>query len=101
MRFGHGQRNDPSRFLSEIPQSLLATDDGIEEFVLEELGEEDKDGKADKSKKYEIGDEIIHSRWGKGTIVNLKEDKGLEITVQFKKGMAKNLLAEYAPIRKV
>ena len=102
MRFGRGQMNSPSRFLSEIPGSLIATDEDIADFVAEEFDDsKDEDIEETKKLKYKIGDEIIHSKWGKGEIINMKENNGLELTVRFKRGMSKNLLAEYAPIQKV
>lgn len=48
-------------------------------------------------KIYDLGDIIEHPKWGEGKIVDIK---GKEITIKFKKGSSRTLLAPYAPIKK-
>ena len=57
----------------------------------------------DSSKlSFKVGDSIIHSKWGKGMIVQIKEsDEGNELVVAFDKKGLKKLNQDYAPIKKV
>lgn len=51
---------------------------------------------------FQVGDKIRHSKWGMGTIVQIKEqDKGNELVVAFDKKGLKKLNQDYAPIEKV
>lgn len=118
-RFGENQRNRPSRFLDEIPEELFAGDYqemdsyfadlnlGLDE---EETSPERRDSNDQKekelspnnrSRKYKVGDQVVHPQFGKGEITEVAENHGLELTVKFKKGEPKKLLAKFAPLQKV
>ncbi len=93
MRFGETKRYPASQFLQEIPDSLFADSRDIDESI--------EDGKKNNNTgKYKIGQQVVHPRWGIGTIVDLEDKRGLEITVDFDKGNNRTLLAEFAPIQK-
>jgi len=51
-----------------------------------------------KSGDFALGDKIMHKMWGKGTVVQLKEDI---IVIAFENKGIKNLNLEYAPIEKI
>lgn len=53
------------------------------------------------SKKYKVGQKVVHPKWGIGTITEINNEKSLEIKIKFDRGKARKLLAEYAPIQKV
>lgn len=51
---------------------------------------------------YKIGDKVMHSKWGEGMIVQVKESSdGNELVVAFDKKGLKKLNQDYAPITKV
>lgn len=104
MRFGQYQSNLPSQFLSEIPEHLFADQDQ------EELMENDQptntvtsinSSNSDKSYDYQTGQKVYHPKWGIGTILEVKDNKGMELKIKFSTGTPKTLLAEYAPIKRV
>lgn len=52
--------------------------------------------------KYQVGDKIMHSKWGEGMVVQIKENEdGNELVVAFGKKGLKKLNQDYAPIYKV
>ena len=51
---------------------------------------------------YQVGDKVVHSKWGQGMIVQIKESEdGNELVVAFDKKGLKKLNQDYAPIYKV
>lgn len=51
---------------------------------------------------YQVGDKIMHSKWGEGMVVQIKENEdGNELVVAFDKKGLKKLNQDYAPIYKV
>lgn len=52
--------------------------------------------------KYQVGDKIMHSKWGEGMVVQIKENEDCnELVVAFDKKGLKKLNQDYAPIYKV
>ena len=52
--------------------------------------------------KYKVGDNVEHSKWGRGLIVQVKESPdGNELVIAFDKKGLKKLNQDYAPIKKV
>lgn len=51
---------------------------------------------------YQVGDNIEHSKWGRGMVVQVKESsEGNELVIAFDKKGLKKLNQDYAPIKKV
>ena len=51
---------------------------------------------------YQVGDKVVHSKWGQGMVVQIKESEdGNELVVAFDKKGLKKLNQDYAPIYKV
>lgn len=51
---------------------------------------------------YQVGDKVVHSKWGQGMVVQIKErEDGNELVVAFDKKGLKKLNQDYAPIYKV
>ncbi|MFP4661824.1 MAG: DNA helicase PcrA [Halanaerobiales bacterium] len=109
MRFGQHQSNPASQFLKEIPDELFAgyeKDTGKDDPSLDwdsfEEFEEEKE-KEDKKKKaeYEVGQKVYHPKWGVGSILEIDDERGLQLKIKFSSGKPKKLLAEFAPIKKV
>lgn len=94
MRFGKRQYNSPSSFLDEIPSHLFEVNEKDED-------KRDKSHHNGKNYNYRIGQKILHPKWGVGKIIDMRENNGLELKVDFGKGTPKTLLAEYAPIQRV
>ena len=100
-RYGRSEYNSPSQFLNEIPFNLI--DNKESEKSLEKEIEESIDINRDfqkKGHKYKVGQEVVHSRWGRGKIVEIDDAKELELTIDFGKGSPKKLLEKYAPIQR-
>lgn len=110
----------PSRFVDEIIDKVIIEEDsssyGYTSREYEKVMAEDymrektrqsvlnkKLVKTDASNSdFQVGDKIRHSKWGMGTIVQIKEqDKGNELVVAFYKKGLKKLNQDYAPIEKV
>lgn len=98
-RYGESKYYAPSRFLNEIPDSLINCEDD-EDYDTIDIKDNSNSSK-DKSKgsKYQEGQQIIHPSWGIGEIKQIKEDKGTKLTIRFKDGKERELLAEYAPLQ--
>ena len=112
-RFGDMEMNPPSQFLSEIPDEYLENDDGIMmgstdsskvvnvDFKNKKKNESENINRSSRN-KYRTGKEIVHPKFGKGEIIEVYEDGDrTELTVEFKNGKKKRLMAKYAPIQLV
>lgn len=90
--FGTIQTNQPSRFLTEIPESLLNYINKGETVKQKEVIEERIPGAIQK------GDRVEHESFGKGEVVRVNED---ELTVVFDNSGEKVISLYYAPIKKL
>src|SRR6056297_19251 len=103
-RYGRNEYNSPSQFLEEIPFSLIdnkekeKTFSEIEKDIEESINSQQFNDQ--KRHKYKVGQEVVHSRWGRGKIVEISEGNDLELTIDFGKGSPKKLLEKYAPIQR-
>ncbi len=81
--YGSGSFNAKSRFLAEIPMHLLeaAHTPTIAQF--------------EASTEFSSGDIVEHKKFGRGTIVQINEEK---VTIQFQAHGLKTLLIGYAPL---
>jgi len=111
-RFGDIEMNPPSQFLDEIPEkfieyannNLINDSDVINiDFSDEKKKEENViDRSSGSNNKYKVGKEIVHPKFGIGEITDVYDDEGrIELTIKFKDGKKKRLLAKYAPIQLV
>ncbi|MFO7814310.1 MAG: DNA helicase PcrA [Halanaerobiales bacterium] len=104
-RYGSTEHNFPSKFLNEIPFGLIDNKEkekkterkGFEEEVEESINIKNYNN---KSHRYKVGQEVVHSRWGRGEIVEISGENDLELTIDFGKGSPKTLLEKYAPIQR-
>ncbi|RJQ33294.1 MAG: DNA helicase PcrA [Actinobacteria bacterium] len=86
-QFGSTNYNIRSRFLSEVPEELL--------FPLEK-----KEAPTYLSKEiYELGDKVVHQKFGRGIIKEIQEPD--KLVVVFSGGQEKTLLLGFAPLEKV
>ena len=109
-----------SRFLDEIRENIKELENrsfgsfssrsfekaSNEDYMREKTRQSVLDTKLKKTdnsnETYQVGDKIMHSKWGQGMIVQLKESKdGNELVVAFDKKGLKKLNQNYAPIHKV
>jgi DNA helicase-2/ATP-dependent DNA helicase PcrA len=102
-RFGD-MTNLRSRFLDEIPEELLQVEDHVsaraEAFAKADLGRIETFS-PDTANVYDsllqVGTRVIHSHWGEGQIIQREGfGENLKLTVVFKGGIKKKLLAKYA-----
>ena len=110
----------PSRFIDEIRENISELENSSigqftsksferasnEDYMREKTRQSVLDTKLKERKKddesYKIGDKIMHSKWGQGMIVQIKENEdGNELVVAFEKKGLKKLNQDYAPITKV
>jgi DNA helicase II / ATP-dependent DNA helicase PcrA len=101
-RFGDKEYNPASCFLNEIPAELFADNIFDDNKIIEIEDDNEEDSKKEefvKKNKYNVGLKVVHPRWGIGEIIKLRDNSGLELTVDFGKGNIRTLLAEYAPIQ--
>ncbi|WP_130819952.1 ATP-dependent helicase [Anaerococcus vaginimassiliensis] len=110
----------PSRFVYEIIDKVIVEEDSssygytsreyekamAEDYMREKTRQSVLNKKLVKTdasdSDFQVGDKIRHSKWGMGTIVQIKEqDKGNELVVAFDKKGLKKLNQDYAPIEKV
>ena len=104
-RFGE-MTNLRSRFLDEIPEELLQVEDHVstraEAFAKADLGRIE-DFLPDTANVYDsllqVGTRVIHSHWGEGQIIQREGfGENLKLTVVFRGGTRKKLLAKYADL---
>ena len=121
MIFGNSVMYPPSRFLQEIPRTLLE-DTGRSKPALRQ----EQTGSSMSSRQqaahtltaaparpvvaparisaeaWRVGDKALHAKWGVGTVVAAKgSGDSLEIQVAFPGSGVKNLMAAMAPLKKV
>ncbi len=109
-----------SRFLDEIRENIKELENksfgsfssrsfekaSNEDYMREKTRQSVLDTKLKKNdnsdETYQVGDKVMHSKWGQGMIVQVKESKdGNELVVAFDKKGLKKLNQDYAPIHKV
>ncbi len=106
--FGGSQANPPSRFLSELPPELV--DDrssgdrggpsrralavaGVKTQYRRWAGDDDDDG------DFKAGDRVVHTRFGRGRIVEMSGSTGEEeAVIDFDETGTKRLVLAYAPL---
>ena len=121
--YGRTQYNRPSRFLSEIDESLLEstssrpaqpvqtsrTTGTFNPKVFKPVYQQPVQ-KAVSSKKetggdansWKAGDKVMHKKWGTGTVVRVSGvAKDMELDIAFAQQGVKRLLAAFAPIEKI
>ena len=85
--------NPTSRFLAEIPVRY------VEPVEFEE--EPCSQAEARELPALEVGEEVIHSKWGKGVVLELCPlDGDCEVTVEFPGTGTKRLLLSFAPLER-
>ena len=110
----------PSRFIEEIDDQITKQTNKEfidynsrtyekslnEDYMREKARQSVLNLKAKAHKKddstYQVGDTVMHSKWGKGMVVQIKESEdGNELVIAFDKKGLKKLNQDYAPITKV
>ena len=120
MLYGKRQVNASSRFIAEIGDNLLQSeneqDGATQRFARRTQApfarktpvyrkpagtvEKPKGTGADK-KTWSVGEKVLHKAWGEGTIVKVTgEGENMELDIAFKNEGIKRLLAAFAPITK-
>ena len=117
-QFGQAVYYKPSRFLNEVESSIKKIDQdktpayspyvkmkSNEAYMRDKARESvlKKNTVKESSKEdFQIGDKIIHTKWGEGMIVQVKKsDDGNELVVAFDKKGLKKLNQDYAPIKRI
>ncbi|MGB8956986.1 MAG: DNA helicase PcrA [Tumebacillaceae bacterium] len=85
--FGNTQRNDPSRFLDEIPEEFLDRTVAINDVP---------------DDSWKVGDRIIHPQWGQGMILDKRgQEESLELTIMFHPSIGeKKVLPRFTKMKK-
>lgn len=111
--FGRTATYAPSRFLKEIPEEFIA------EFRAKRKVPEDTRKTLPPHLSilsrpvtqpiirnqdvidWQVGDTAIHSKWGKGTILDIKgQDAGMQLKIDFPQMGIRQVMAKFAPIKK-
>lgn len=118
MLYGRFQNNPESRFLHELPETLLERSGKARKPMpwnpVESPGKLPVNGFSSKPKPklaqssgaesigWNVGDKADHKKWGQGTVVQTRgEGDQLELDIAFPAVGIKRLLAKFAPIEKV
>ena len=89
--------NPASRFLTEIPNELIHQADQQKKAAKARAG-----GATHDPTVFKVGQEVEHSRWGRGTIVEIaRSNFGLEATVHFPDAGDKRLDLSLAPLKPI
>ncbi|MFC7393485.1 DNA helicase PcrA [Scopulibacillus cellulosilyticus] len=114
--FGRTNTNPVSRFIAEIPDELVTNKTPQPTAFKSSGGGFGQRTMAPKSSKpflkkqnvnspsdWQVGDQVLHKKWGKGTVVSIKgAGDSMELDIAFPKPVGmKRLLASFAPIEKV
>lgn len=117
MLYGRFQNNPESRFLHELPETLLERSGKAKKAMpwnpVESPGKLPVNGFSSKPKpklaqssgaesmSWQVGDKANHKKWGQGTVVQTRgEGDQLELDIAFPQVGIKRLLAKFAPIEK-
>lgn len=117
MLYGRFQNNPESRFLHELPETLLERSGKAKKPMpwnpVESPGKLPVNGFSSKPKPklaqssgaesigWNVGDKANHKKWGQGTVVQTRgEGDQLELDIAFPAVGIKRLLAKFAPIEK-
>jgi DNA helicase-2/ATP-dependent DNA helicase PcrA len=126
MLYGKTQYNQPSRFIDEIPKTLMTDIDPLDppkrRSGAAAKSFQRKQGKSDPSKplgsgawekdfgspviikggeEYHVGEKVEHTKFGRGIIVSIKgEGSQAELSIVFDSGIRK-FIAEYAKLTKL
>jgi DNA helicase-2/ATP-dependent DNA helicase PcrA len=97
--YGSTQINSPSRFLEDIPETLVKKNSyrEVEQKAFESLVNKNTAKKKNKP-SFKGGEHVRHPEFGDGIVVSAVEDI---VVVAFKKGGIKRLSAEYANLKKI
>jgi len=103
--YGRDAYNAPSRFIDEIPQEYLEGSQKKKEsakIISSFAAGSSFTPKAGASDLFNVGDKVIHAKWGEGLVVSVKgSGPDAEVSVAFPDQGIKKLIAKYAPIKKV
>lgn len=93
--FGQAMQNKESRFLAELPMSVLAQKTGSPIPVMPVI--------PGQAGNLAAGDRVEHSKWGIGVVqsVDSLRDGDTVLTIYFSALGLKKVIARYAPLRKV
>ncbi|WP_281673189.1 DNA helicase PcrA [Staphylococcus auricularis] len=113
MLYGRSQANMASRFLREIPETLIddnrpATSTGSQiRQATKKPPKRPHSQRMTAAKKataetdWHVGDKVVHKAWGEGMVSNVNEKNGsVELDIIFQSEGPKRLLAQFAPITK-
>ncbi|NLZ39265.1 MAG: DNA helicase PcrA [Firmicutes bacterium] len=94
--FGTTMQNMPSRFLNEIPASVLA----VQKETAQQTAFTPTPGEAES---LAAGDKVEHAKWGVGEVrsVDTLSDGDIVLTIYFPALGIKKVIARYAPLRKI
>lgn len=115
--FGRTNMNLESRFISEIPESLLDEQKPEQKAAARRFAAPSSRRFADRfashsrpilrknnhnHEEWKVGDHVLHKKWGKGTVIGLKgEGDSVELDIAFPTPVGlKRLLGAFAPIEK-
>lgn len=98
MLFGNTAINAPSRFITEIDESLIDKDDRIKQMEAKEKTFNKSAYYSDENATYKHGDVVYHATFGRGVVVNT-DDRFVTVAFNNRIGI-KKFLSNYQGLRK-
>lgn len=93
--------NMPSRFLAEIDEEFIEELDYNRRQVDPGVKRTQKSA-ASSSRKFNLGDKVMHTRFGVGTIVEVEDvQDDIKLSIAFRQAGIKKFLASLAPLKKI
>lgn len=112
--YGAPRYNEPSRFLSEIPEMLLNVEDnnsrrlkripfdGDFKGIVSTIPPKGVAHAPKEGRDFTLGEKVFHSRFGKGTIVSVVGDgEDQQLKIAFEQGGIRTFMAAYAPLKRL
>jgi len=101
--WGQPQYNPESRFLADLPESLVVRmGDEQKPLGLSGFDSARTSRRDEPVMVLEVGDRVLHDKFGMGTVVAVAgENEKAEATIDFKSAGEKRLLLRYAPVEKI
>jgi len=99
--YGNTLINEPSRFINEIPQELVSKKGESVSVSCWGSSKVEEKPQGGKLADFAPGDKVFHTIWGSGTVVSVGANGSDTIKVAFPDKGVKDLLPQYAPIKKM
>ena len=103
-RYGVDDVNEPSRFLKDIPDHVVAERDTASsrrQQTIHRATAWETSAESGEFQRFRVGDRVYHKMFGEGIVMDVTNTRGdQELTVVFEQAGVKRLLASLAPLER-